>query len=394
MTDSAGRADGAPSASAPREATLATPASSYAAGAPAAAAHGPGLAELRRRYARAYAPRPWIYWLDLTASAAVGWGAFALAVTAPPLSPGQLVALAVATLALLRGSIFIHELAHLRRRAVPGFELAWHALIGLPLMLPALMYGSHGEHHRSAVFGTPLDPEYVPLARWGRVRLVAFVLTVAFVPPLLALRWGVLGPISWLVPPLRRLLVRSASTLVINPEYQRPMPKGPEARRWAIQEAAACATFWLAAALVATDRLPLAWLLQWWALGAGILVLNQVRTLAAHGYANDGGAPVSDLGQLLDSINLRGRLLTTLAAPLGMRFHALHHFLPTVPYHALGALHRELVATLPSRAPYRRVERAGIVTAVADLLRGRGGAAGPEGRGGIDLSADPAAGEA
>lgn len=366
---------------------------SVAPGAPSPVAYGPSLGELRRRYARAYAPRPWIYWLDLLASAAVGWGAFAFAVSEPSRSWLGALALVVAVLALLRGAIFIHELAHLRRSAVPGFELGWHALIGLPLMLPALMYGSHVEHHRNAVFGTPLDPEYVPLASWSRLRLVVFVFAVALVPPVLALRWGVAGPISWLLPPLRRLLSRSASTLVINPAYERPLPQGPEARRWALQELAAAVVFWIVAALWWRGVVPATWLMDWWAVTAGILVVNQLRTLAAHGYANADGTPVSDLGQLLDSINLRGRMPTALVAPLGMRFHALHHFLPTVPYHALGALHRELVATLPPRAPYRRVERPGVVRAVIALVRtrGQGGPWAPAAEG--DLSADRAAGE-
>lgn len=401
MSEGEGRAE---STLAPRAAVAQGAPRADLAAAPGAAAYGPSLGEIRRRYARAYAPRPWLYWLDLLASATVGWGAFAWAVASTPGSCIQATALVVAILAFLRGSIFIHELAHLRRRAVPGFGLAWHALVGLPFMLPATMYGTHVEHHRSAVFGTPLDPEYVPLAGWSGWRLAVFVLAVALVPPLLAIRWGVLGPISWLVPPLRRLLVESASTLVINPAYKRPMPQGSEARRFAVQEAGAAAFFWMAAALVWKGALPPHALAVWWIVSAGILVVNQVRTLAAHGYANEDGAPVSDLGQLLDSINLRGRLLTPLAAPLGMRFHALHHFLPTVPYHALGSLHRELVASLPPKAPYRRVERAGIVSAVLDLVRGRGpgrpsvadlaGEYAAADCGDLGLSADRAAGEA
>ena len=38
-------------------------------------------------------PSPWIYWVDFTASAVVGWGAFMLAVAQPDLSAGQAVAL-------------------------------------------------------------------------------------------------------------------------------------------------------------------------------------------------------------------------------------------------------------------------------------------------------------
>jgi len=236
-------------------------------------------------------------------------------------------------------------------------------------MLPSLMYvESHGDHHRQTVFGTPDDPEYAPIARWSRLRIAGFVVTALMVPPLLALRWGVLGPLSYLIPPLRRLVVERASTLVINPSYRRPTPHGRHAVRWVLQEVAAAIVFWAIVAGVMANWIPTRWLFQWYIVGAGILLVNQVRTLAAHGYDND-GKRLDAIGQLLDSINLRGwPILTVLAAPLGLRYHALHHFLPTVPYHSLGALHRRLLEELPSDSPYRRTERDGILSTVRDLL--------------------------
>ena len=40
--------------------------------------------EIRRRFADAFRIRPWIYWLDLFASAGLGWGLFAVSVLAAP----------------------------------------------------------------------------------------------------------------------------------------------------------------------------------------------------------------------------------------------------------------------------------------------------------------------
>jgi hypothetical protein len=40
------------------------------------------------------------------------------------------------------------------------------------------------------------DPEYAPLAHWSRFHILLFV-ALAFVPFLLLLRWGVLGPLSF-----------------------------------------------------------------------------------------------------------------------------------------------------------------------------------------------------
>jgi len=168
---------------------------------PAPAGRPGSVEDIRRRYAAAFRPRPWIYWCDLLASAALGWALFALSLTLPAFSLLHVVTVVTATLALLRGALFIHELAHLRSGSVPGFEIAWHALVGVPLCIPSLMYvGSHTDHHRRTAFGTAEDPEYAPIARWNPLRIVWFVVVVAFVPVLLVIRWGVLGPVTRLFP--------------------------------------------------------------------------------------------------------------------------------------------------------------------------------------------------
>jgi fatty acid desaturase len=326
--------------------------------------------EFRRRFANAFPPRPWLYWSDLLASAGVGWIAFVVGARAQLGSLLYLAATVVAVTALLRAAIFIHELAHLKRGALPGFETAWHLLVGLPFMLPSLLYvGSHSDHHRQTTFGTIADPEYAPMARWGGLRIAWFVVSVLAVPPLLVLRWGVLGPLSYLIPPLRRLVVERASTLVINPDYRRPTPQGRQAAHWRTQEAATATVFWLVVVSGLMGWLALRWLLHWYIVAAGVLLVNQVRTLAAHRYDND-GAPLDSSGQLLDSVTLNGwPIPTVLAAPLGLRYHALHHFLPTMPYHNLGALHRHLLAELPPDSPYRRTQSSGILATVRALLR-------------------------
>lgn len=236
-------------------------------------------------------------------------------------------------------------------------------------MLPSLMYvGSHRDHHRQTTFGTVEDPEYAPVARWSGLRVARFVLSVVAVPLLLALRWGVLGPISYLIPPLRRLAVERASTLVINSAYRRPLPHGRQAFLWGVQEASAALVFWTVVICRVSGWLSLWWWLHWYVVAAAILLVNQVRTLAAHRYAND-GRPLDVTAQLLDSVTLNGwPIPTVLAAPVGLRYHALHHLLPTVPYHSLGTLHRLLLVALPQDSPYRRTQQHGIVATIHGLL--------------------------
>jgi fatty acid desaturase len=305
----------------------------------------------------------------MLASASLGWGFFVLSIQMPFGRVTYLVCTVLAILALLRAVLFIHELAHLKRSALPGFETAWLVLVGFPLMVPSIMYDPHGDHHRQATFGTADDPEYLPLAQLHPLGILWFVVQVSIAPVLLALRWGIIGPIAAGIPALRRLVINHASTLVINPHYRRALPSRQHLVRFTVQEIGAGIFFWLSALGWYTDWIPLAWLLQWLLTGAGILVINQIRTLAAHRYENQ-GEPVTTVDQVLDSINLRGwPVLTALAAPVGLRYHALHHFLPTVPYHSLGYLHRQLQAELPADSPYWQTEQAGILSAIRTLIK-------------------------
>lgn len=333
--------------------------------------HSP--AALRRRYATTFRPNPWIYYCDLFASVALGWTAFAYALGSERLTLGWIAAILVATLALYRAVLFIHELAHLGKKSVPGFTTVWSLLVGFPMLVPSLMYvGSHGEHHRRSIFGTERDPEYLPIAQWSKAHVVGSTLPLLLVPLALVLRWGLVGPLSYFVPPLRRAVVGYASTLVINPHYQRRLPDGRMAQRWHVEEAATALVCWTVAALIASGTITGWWLIEWYLLSTSILILNHVRTLVAHRYHNDEGEPVDLLGQYVDSVNLSGgSFLTALMAPVGLRYHALHHLLPTVPYHSLGTIHRELLRELPPSAPYHVAEHRTAIEAIRALFGGR-----------------------
>jgi fatty acid desaturase len=201
------------------------------------------------------------------------------------------------------------------------------------------------------------------------VRVATSFLVMLAVPAALVVRWGVLGPLSYLFPPLRRLVVARASSLVINPAYCRRQLKDAEVREWAWQEGLAALFVWTVFAAFWKGWFPAAWLLRWYAVPAAILVLNHARTLAAHRYDNENRITVDRMGQLLDSINLTGSSwLTSLAAPVGLRFHALHHLLPTLPYHSLGVVHRTLARELPARSPYHDTSQPSLMAAVSALV--------------------------
>ena len=327
-------------------------------------------ADLTREYSTA---NPAIYWPDMLGSALAGYAALAGAIL---VDNGMIAVVCglVAMLALYRAASFIHELTHIRKGALPGFRLAWNLIVGIPLMIPSFMYEDvHTQHHARTRYGTANDPEYLPLALMKPWSLPLFILIASLAPVGVLLRFGLLTPLSLVVPPLRRKVVAEFSALSINPAYRRRAPEGEFRRRWLWQEAGGCL---FALALLGSVFL-VGWkpLLVYMAVHSGMTVINQLRTLVAHLWENEGEA-MTVTAQYLDSVNVPPPSpLAAIWAPVGLRYHALHHLLPSVPYHALGKAHARLMATLGDDSPYRRGNYAGMWPLVGKIARstmGRG----------------------
>ncbi|MDB5295522.1 MAG: Fatty acid desaturase, type 2 [Phycisphaerales bacterium] len=324
-----------------------------------------------------FRPRPGVYWADLLASVAVAYVGFALVHAAALPWPARVAAFVLSGLAFYRVAMFTHELVHLNHREMIGFRIAWNVLVGLPLLVPTFLYYTHLDHHRPKHYATRDDGEYLPLGRGPAWMIAGFLISGLWVPALVVLRFAVLTPASWVSAWARSLIHRYASALVIDPMYARPAPNDRERRVWRMQEVICLVYLWSVAALVATGRLSWTWVAQAYGLAVFVLTINAVRTLAAHRYRH---LPDETSGtlveQLVDSINHPGRpLLTEVWAPVGLRFHALHHLFPGLPYHALPEAHRRLTEGLPPDSPYHSTNSPSLGASLRQLWRNAAAAA-------------------
>ncbi len=311
--------------------------------------------------------RPGIYWPDMLLSAGIGYAGLAVAILAR--NPAVAVAAGIiAAVALYRALLFIHELTHIHRTALPGFRLGWNLLVGIPLLTPSFMYeGVHTLHHARTRYGTAEDPEYLPLALMKPWSLPVFLLLAVLAPPALLLRFAVLTPLGAVIPPLRRYVWQRFSALSINPDFRRRPPEGAFRKMVFWQELGASA--WAIALLASTAFIGWRPLLIALAIVSGTAVLNQLRTLVAHLWENE-GEPMTVTAQYLDSVNVPPpAVLAPVWAPVGLRYHALHHLLPSMPYHSLGEAHRRLEAHLGARSTYDRASYPGLFPLVGRLAR-------------------------
>jgi fatty acid desaturase len=321
-------------------------------------------AELTRDIVEARAA---IYWPDMLGSAAVGYAALAGAIlvhnTWAALACGLL-----AVLALYRALLFIHELTHIHRNALPGFRTAWNVLVGVPMLTPSFMYeGVHTLHHARTRYGTVDDPEYLPLALMKPWSLPAFVLIALLAPIGFLIRFAILTPLGLVVPAVRRIAWERFTALAINPSFRRRPPHDGVKERFHWLEAGA---FVWAVVLIASVFV-LGWrpLLTAIAVLSVVALLNQLRTLVAHLWENEGEA-MTVTAQYLDSVNVPPPSpLSVLWAPVGLRYHALHHLMPSMPYHSLGEAHRRLRLHLEQGTTFWQASHKGMAPLLVRIAR-------------------------
>lgn len=300
------------------------------------------------------------YWLDFLVSLVAAYAAAWVYLSFPFGSWQQLIAFPLAAFWLYRMGSLIHEVCHLGGHEMPLFKLAWNALGGVMTLTPSPFFTRHHrDHHSRRFYGTPEDPEYVAnVMEGGNLASIAgYVVHVLAFPGLVFLRF-LLTPLSFVHPAVREWTLRKASSLTLNRRYDRKLTAAD--RRAILAVEIPC---FLRAALIPV--LVLAGVNHWsrmpllYALAVATVVLNQLRQLADHHFEGD-GSRVDIEAHILDSCNFTSNdPLTLLFFPFSIRYHALHHLFPSLPYHNLKPAHEHLAATLPADSPYHSLDRPG-----------------------------------
>jgi fatty acid desaturase len=328
------------------------------------------LTEARRILVDLFAPKAWIYWADFLVTYAVGVACLVLCRRVVPAWSLQFALLfVVQCLAFYRAALFIHELVHQREDQLRVFRVVWNLLCGIPFLMPTFVYYTHFDHHRRAHYGTEHDGEYIPLRWRPRWHVFVYLALALVIPPAAVFRFLVLTPLMLAAPPVRRWAYRRLSSLVMDPMYVRPLPTKKTLRiiRW--QELGCFAYLAVVAARLAVGAMPWGFVPHAYATAVFIIAINSLRTLGSHRWLGS-GETMSFLDQLDDSVNYPHRpWITELWGPLGLRYHALHHLFPSLPYHAMGEAHRRLTARLAPDSAYHGTTRVALWETLAELWR-------------------------
>ncbi len=307
-----------------------------------------------------FAVSPWRYWTDFLVSLTIAYTSATIYLVSPLGSWAQLIAFPLAVFWLYRLGSLIHEVCHLGHHEMRVFKVVWNLLVGVMTLMPSPFFTRHHrDHHSTRMYGTPEDPEYVAnvleAGSW-KSSLIYTLMVMAF-PIAVFLRF-LLVPFTYLTPAIRKWTLEHGSAFTLNTRYTRRVTpfdrKVITALEWPCFLRAAFIPGAVLAGLAPPERIPLLYLLA-----LSTVVLNQLRQLADHHFEGD-GSPATVESHILDSCNYTGSdVLTWLFFPFSIRYHALHHLFPSMPYHNLKPAHEYLARTLPADSPYLGLDEPG-----------------------------------
>ena len=300
------------------------------------------------------------YWTDMIVCTVCTYVAASIYLMSPLFSWQQIVTFPIAAFWLYRANSMVHEVSHLSKKQLPSFSLAWNLLLGIPTLFPSTFFTTHHrDHHSGRHYGTPQDPEYIiNVFTPGSIASTVFYFLHLFVYPIFVLLRFMFAPISYLHPTWREFTLRRLSSFTLNWKYERNLNR-MDRRTFNVVELLCCARAWLIPLGVVIGisdwtRIPLLYLIA-----ITVLMANQMRFFADHHFESH-GQQMSMADHIADSCNYsKNDFLTWLFFPFTIRFHALHHLFPTIPYHNLPAAHDHLTANLPEDSVYHTLDQPG-----------------------------------
>jgi len=317
-----------------------------------------------------YKVKPFYFWRDLLMSAGIAFTASAVFFVAPAFSLVQAAAFALAVFWLSRGTSLMHEISHLKQTEMTAYKAAYNLLFGVVTLTPSTFYTwLHRDHHSQQKYGTQQDPEYVPnITSTGTVRYaLGYSVKILAMPVCVFMRF-LLAPLTFIHPAVRNLVLTRCSSMTVHWGYVRDL-KHFNARPFVAMEMlcflrAAGIPAMLFMGLAPWERVPMMYLLA-----VGGIAVNQLRHLADHHYESDGGKLTLE-EEVLDTANhtRNNDIFGWLLYPFAIRYHALHHLAPAIPYHNLAAAHAHLISSLPASSPYHGLEVEGWSTVAWNTL--------------------------
>jgi fatty acid desaturase len=290
------------------------------------------------------------YWFDLCFTAFVAWASFFIAYHTQSRAIVT-VLLIISAVFLYRGLCLVHEVAH-HASQIKGYRMAWDLFFGIPFLYPSYVYEKHLEHHRTDVFGSDKDAEYFIL-RNKMGDLLYFLFWGQFILPAKAILRSLVFPGVFFSKKFATFFEMHLSNFYLNPEYEaRLLPK--RIKEGLYKEDICCSLLaYVVLALIFAQVLSPYLLLYWYAAAFVLSILNSIRVaVCTHNYTHL--ANMDRTEQIADSYTLnKVTIISTLIAPFGLRYHALHHMFPGIPYHSLGKAHTQLCKTFPDHPAYK-----------------------------------------
>jgi fatty acid desaturase len=312
-------------------------------------------------------PIAWIYWTDYLVFVALGFSSLICSVL---VSNAWLstVSLLISLLSFYRALGFIHETVHQKhRRFMRLFVPVWNIVSGSLFFVMTFYYQCHLSHHSRLHYGTPSDPQYANFIERKPPVLFFLVVQSILAPVFFAVRALIIAPLHLLVPSIRPFVLRYLSSFA-RPGYKARYSRTDKRRiaRYEIAHLLIWAGIFLAFYLGYIDQ---QFALHWLFVLFGVFALNSFRILGEHRYDYGNTDQQRSPEQVFfDSYNYTP-LISELLYTTGLRYHALHHLVASIPYHNLPKAHRAIVDKLGPGSAYASVSSTSHLKNVCDLLR-------------------------